>query len=136
MASPTVADFLARNKASLTSYQPRPLVSEMAALQISQPSTVIVTCSDWRIDPQEAFGLKFGDAAILRNVGGRVKAALQDIAVLDSFFGHGQLKQLFVVHHTDCGGLHFTDASAQADIASRYVSLTCTHPSPGSVTSE
>jgi carbonic anhydrase len=71
---------------------------------------VIVTCVDHRVDPSAVFGLRLGDAPVLRNAGGRVTpAVIDDIAYLaflaDQMTG-GQASALFevaVVHHTQCG---------------------------------
>ncbi|TBU25741.1 carbonic anhydrase [Dichomitus squalens] len=119
MATLTVADLLARNKASLLSYQPRPYLSDRAALNIPPRSSVLVTCCDPRVHPEEFFGLKSGDAAVLRNAGGRVRLSLIDIITLDALLGHGTLKQLLIVHHTDCGATHFKDEDLKADTIAR-----------------
>ncbi|TBU63432.1 carbonic anhydrase [Dichomitus squalens] len=120
MATLTVADLLARNKASLASYQPRPYLSDRAALNIPPPSSVLVTCCDPRVHPEEFFGHKSGDAAVLRNAGGRVRLSLIDIITLDALLGHGTLKQLLIMHHTDCGATHFKDEDLKADTIARH----------------
>lgn len=43
---------------------------------------------------------------IVRNIGGRTDRAITDIVGLDSVFG---IKQVMVVHHTDCGMTLATD---------------------------
>ncbi|TBU43129.1 carbonic anhydrase [Dichomitus squalens] len=120
MATPALTDLLARNKAATASYQPMPYLSEMTTLNLSPITTVIVTCVDPRVSPDQFFGLKLGDAIVIRNTGGRVESALKEIAVLDSLLGHDTLKQLLIVHHTDCGASHFKDAAVKAEIAARH----------------
>jgi carbonic anhydrase len=71
--------------------------------------TVIIGCIDPRVDPTAIFGLKNGEAAIIRNIGGRVMpSALQTMGLVRSVavaqgqeVGHGW--NLIVLHHTDCG---------------------------------
>lgn len=81
-----------------------------AQLQI-MPSmkTVIIGCVDPRVDPADIFGLKPGEAAVIRNVGGRINpATLQSMAIVRTVavaegkeVGPGW--NLIVLHHTDCG---------------------------------
>lgn len=71
--------------------------------------TVIIGCVDPRVDPADIFGLKPGEAAVIRNVGGRINpATLQNMAIVRSVavaegkdVGPGW--NLIVLHHTDCG---------------------------------
>lgn len=81
-----------------------------AQLQI-MPSmkTVIIGCVDPRVDPVDVLGLKPGEAAVIRNVGGRITpATLQNMAIVRTV-AVAQGKEvgpgwnLIVLHHTDCG---------------------------------
>jgi carbonic anhydrase len=71
--------------------------------------TMIIGCVDPRVDPADIFGLVPGEAAIIRNVGGRITpATLQIMAMLrivaKSNGGEiGRGWNLIVLHHTDCG---------------------------------
>ena len=71
--------------------------------------TMIIGCVDPRVDPADIFGLVPGEAAISRNVGGRITpATLQIMAMLrivaKSNGGEiGPGWNLIVLHHTDCG---------------------------------
>ncbi|MDB6142440.1 MAG: carbonic anhydrase [Pseudomonas sp.] len=71
--------------------------------------TVIIGCVDPRVDPADIFGLAPGEAAVIRNVGGRINpATLENMAVVRSV-AVAQGKEvgpgwnLIVLHHTDCG---------------------------------
>ena len=121
MGKLTVEELLERNKASLASYQPRHLFSEARALGLPKSTTILVTCCDARVQPDEFFGLKPGEVTILRNAGGHVKPLLRELVLLDAAFGHGTVDQLLIVHHTDCGGLYCTNEGLKADIVSRCV---------------
>ncbi len=71
--------------------------------------TMIIGCVDPRVDPMDIFQLEPGEAAIIRNVGGRVNPALlETMAILRTVtraaggeVGAGW--NLIVLHHTDCG---------------------------------
>lgn len=71
--------------------------------------TMIVGCVDPRVDPIDIFQLEPGEAAIIRNVGGRVNPALLETmgilrTVTQAAGGEvGTGWNLVVLHHTDCG---------------------------------
>ena len=72
--------------------------------------SMIIGCADPRVDPANLFALEPGDAAVIRNVGGRITpATLQTMAMLrlvaaaDPQGPPGEGWNLIVLHHTDCG---------------------------------
>jgi carbonic anhydrase len=72
--------------------------------------TIIIGCADPRVDPADVLGLELGDAAVIRNIGGRITpATLQTMAMLrlvaaaDPGGPPGPGWNLIVLHHTDCG---------------------------------
>ncbi len=71
--------------------------------------TLILGCVDPRVDPMDVFKLEPGEAAITRNVGGRVTPALiETIELLRSVSQAagrtiGPESNLIVLHHTNCG---------------------------------
>lgn len=71
--------------------------------------TMIIGCVDPRVDPMDIFQLEPGEAAIIRNVGGRVNPALiETMAILRTVtqVAGGEVGtgwNLIVLHHTDCG---------------------------------
>jgi carbonic anhydrase len=67
----------------------------------------IVTCMDARIDPGRAFGLREGDAHVIRNAGGLARDALRSLVISQRLLGTNEIA---VIHHTDCGMLTFTNA--------------------------
>jgi carbonic anhydrase len=66
----------------------------------------IVTCMDARIDTGRAFGLKEGDAHVIRNAGGRARDALRSLVISERLLG---TREIAVIHHTDCGMVRFTN---------------------------
>ncbi len=88
-------------------------------------SALVLTCLDPRVDPARFFGLETGDAAVMRNAGGRVTPGiLRDLAVI-GFLGAnlpgGDVTQpeLLIVHHTDCGTALLAEPDAQKVMAER-----------------
>ena len=70
--------------------------------------TIVVGCVDPRVDPVDVLGLKPGEAAVIRNVGGRVHKPLMEtlaiLRVLAKAAGReGGVRNLVLLHHTDCG---------------------------------
>jgi len=96
---------LEHNEQFARTYTPAPL--GLPAAQV-----IIVTCLDHRVDPAITLGLKLGDAAVLRNAGGRVtQPVIEEVAYL-AFLGQrisgGQITddkriEVAVIHHTQCG---------------------------------
>lgn len=76
---------------------------------IPSQRALIVGCVDPRVDPVDVLGLQPGEAAVIRNVGGRVIPALfETLAILGrvSQAGGAALGEgwhLIVLQHTDCG---------------------------------
>lgn len=76
---------------------------------IPSRKTMIIGCVDPWVDPMDVLKLASGEAAVIRNVGGRVNPALfGTMAILGTVsrvagaqVGHGW--NLIVLHHTDCG---------------------------------
>src|SRR5277367_5080047 len=72
--------------------------------------TIIIGCVDPRVDPAEIFGLAPGEAAVIRNVGGRIfPSTFQTLAMLrivskaNGGDENGRGTNLIFLHHTDCG---------------------------------
>lgn len=64
---------------------------------------------DSRIDNFDAFGIKLGDAHIIRNAGGNARDALRSILISQHFLG---TREVILIKHTGCGMLTFTNAQA------------------------
>ena len=89
---------------------------------------MVVGCVDPRVDPGHVLGLANGEAAIIRNVGGRITpATLRTMAMLSKV---GQANadtrvpgtwNLVILHHTDCG---MTDLAAFPDLLAEYFETT------------
>lgn len=77
--------------------------------------TIVIGCADPRVDPADVLGLELGDAAIIRNIGGRITPAtvqtmamLRLVATAERGGPPGPDWNLIVLHHTDCGINHLT----------------------------
>ena len=67
----------------------------------------ILTCMDARLDPAKYAGLSEGDAHIIRNAGGRATDdSIRSLVISYKLLG---TREWFVIHHTDCGMLAFTN---------------------------
>jgi carbonic anhydrase len=99
-----ISALLERNDQFAASYTPSTLGPPKARM-------VIVTCLDHRVDPAVTLGLQLGDAPVLRNAGGRItQSVVEDIAFLAYLGGllfsdraDGNLFEVAVIHHTQCG---------------------------------
>ena len=76
----------------------------------------ILTCMDARLDPAKYAGLAEGDAHVIRNAGGRASDdAIRSLVISYKLLG---TREWFVIHHTDCGMLLFTDEDMHRVLAS------------------
>ncbi len=67
----------------------------------------VLTCMDARLDPAKFAGIAEGDAHVIRNAGGRVSEdAIRSLIISHKLLG---TQEWFVIHHTDCGMLTFTN---------------------------
>jgi carbonic anhydrase len=98
---------------------------------------MVVGCVDPRVDPTSVLGLALGEAAVLRNVGGRITpATLRTMGMLGEV---GQARRdgspaqpwnLVLLHHTDCGML---DLAAFPDLLAEYFEVPVTELEPKAV---
>jgi carbonic anhydrase len=76
---------------------------------IPTAKTIIIGCLDPRVDPMDILGLEPDEAAIIRNIGGRINPAVVETLILlpavakavGQNMGLGW--NLVILHHTDCG---------------------------------
>jgi len=97
-------DFAARQSAAGTL---------MPSLPRALPSlkAIIIGCADMRVDPAHVFGIKPGEAVVMRNIGGRITPGLLEQLgllgrigeVAGAIPGGGGEFHIIVLHHTDCG---------------------------------
>ncbi|KZP20948.1 carbonic anhydrase [Athelia psychrophila] len=108
-------DLLARNMKYQQTYTPPPsLAAIKASLPPSPVGIAIVSCADPRVIPENFMGFSVGECAVIRNTGGRAANALPSILILDSVI---PMQAVAIVHHTDCGVTHVTEASMRAHLS-------------------
>lgn len=85
---------------------------------------MVIGCVDPRVDPAHVLGLKNGEAAIIRNVGGRITpATLRTMAMLGKVGAANASTHrpgdwnLVILHHTDCG---MTDLAPFPELLAEY----------------
>ena len=72
----------------------------------------IVTCMDSRIDPFQIFGLKRGEAHVLRNAGGVVTDdVIRSLILSQRFLG---TQEVMLIHHTRCGAHNLPEEEVKA----------------------
>jgi carbonic anhydrase len=82
----------------------------------------ILTCMDARLDPAKYAGLAEGDAHVIRNAGGRASDdAIRSLIISYKLLG---TCEWFVIHHTNCGMLLFTDQDMRNLLASSFKTAT------------
>jgi carbonic anhydrase len=85
----------------------------------------VITCLDPRTDPAAFLELELGDAAVIRNAGGRVNQAVIDDLAYISYLSETILKpegpmfEVAVIHHNKCGTSFLADADFRQDFATR-----------------
>jgi carbonic anhydrase len=108
--------------------------AEFAASQFRTGLTInpsgnmmVVGCVDPRVDPGHVLGLDNGEAAIIRNVGGRITpATLRTMAMLGKVGAANASTHrpgdwnLVILHHTDCG---MTDLAPFPDLLAEYFEI-------------
>ncbi len=75
----------------------------------------IVACMDSRLDVFDLFGLKSGDAHVIRNAGGIVTEDVLRSLVLSQRIL--QTREVILVHHTDCGLQKIREDEIRAQLA-------------------
>ena len=81
--------------------------------------TFIIGCVDPRVDPAQILGIKLGEVAVIRNIGGRITSSvLAELALLRKLtqgaggdFDRGF--NIILLQHTDCGILRLQGQSEQ-----------------------
>lgn len=88
---------------------------------------MVIGCVDPRVEPTRVLGIRQGEAAVIRNVGGRITpATLKTMAMLGKVGAangggnHPGDWNLIILHHTDCG---MTDLAAFPDLLAEYFEI-------------
>ena len=77
-------------------------------------SLLVLTCMDARIDPLSAFGLRLGDAHVLRNAGAEVTDdVLRSLQLSHAAAG---TREVWLVGHTDCVAHGGSDERVEASL--------------------
>ncbi|RFU77119.1 hypothetical protein TARUN_5100 [Trichoderma arundinaceum] len=110
MASKVLVELLNRNSKLSQNYKAPPhLIPMVQAVRQSGAGTIILSCSDPRLNPYEVFGVDstIKGVTMVRNAGGRAMDAIRTISILQTI---GNSKTIVVLHHTDCGMTHYHDS--------------------------
>lgn len=110
-------DLLRRNKEFAVQEATAGTLMPWLPQQLPSVRAVIIGCADMRVDPAQLFGLKPGEAVVIRNIGGRVTPGLlEQLGLLGRIGevagevpGGGGEFHLIVLQHTDCGITRLAD---------------------------
>ncbi|PMD65000.1 carbonic anhydrase [Hyaloscypha bicolor E] len=107
-------DILEQNrKYSETEHKPQPYLSELTG---PLPPYMIFSCIDPRVPVEKFLGIQTAEAIIVRNAGGRIKNNINDLVFFDTFSQGQTLKNIIIIHHTDCGYTHNSDEAIKATL--------------------
>jgi len=89
---------------------------------------IIIGCADMRVDPANIFGIKPGEAVVMRNIGGRITPGLLEQLGLLGRIGENAGKipgggaefHVIVLQHTDCG---MTRLAVDTEKLARYFQI-------------
>jgi carbonic anhydrase len=105
---------------------------EQAAEHGQQPHTLVIACSDSRVDPQMIFGAHPGELFVVRNVANLVPPCEQDeahhgtSAAIEFAVRVLKVRQIMVLGHGMCGGVKMLledEPPAGLDFAARWMRL-------------
>ena len=78
----------------------------------------VLACMDARLNVNDLLGLGIGEAHIIRNAGGiATEDAIRSLIISHELLG---TEEFFVINHTDCGMLTFSDQDLQKKISEKY----------------
>jgi len=89
---------------------------------------VVLSCMDHRVDPVHLLGLERGEAAVLRNPGGRVTPAfVEQLAILARIFPEAENDsdpfELLLIQHTECGFARISEEPEHAEPVAAYLGV-------------
>ncbi|MDQ2709315.1 MAG: carbonic anhydrase [Actinomycetota bacterium] len=99
----------------LMSGRPNPVPIDPSLGHLPARKLAIVTCMDVRIPPLDSFGLRLGDAHVIRNAGAAVTDdVVRSVAISQHKLGS---RVVFLMAHTGCGMATFTDDDFVAELS-------------------
>uniref|UniRef100_A0A8H7N674 Carbonic anhydrase n=1 Tax=Bionectria ochroleuca TaxID=29856 RepID=A0A8H7N674_BIOOC len=111
-------ELLERNRVyAETKHQPKTFMGEGP---VAIPSVIIFACLDFRASVEEFLDLKPDEALVIRNLGGRVKSGLHALLFLEEVTKSQALKEVIIIHHTNCGCTVITTADVRESLKSKY----------------
>jgi carbonic anhydrase len=76
--------------------------------RLAAQQVAVLTCMDMRVDLSRVLKLHRGTSVVIRNAGGRAGDALRSLVIAHQELG---LREVFVIHHTDCHLLAINEAA-------------------------
>ncbi|KAI8628059.1 carbonic anhydrase [Xylariaceae sp. FL1651] len=117
----TWIDLLERNRLyAQNKHRPEPYISEFGTSDIGIPPVFIFSCIDFRAAPEQLLEMHGEEAFIVRNLGGRVKASIADLAFVEHVSQGQAIKDIIIMHHTDCGLTHFEQGAIHEALKAKH----------------
>ncbi|CAH0058205.1 unnamed protein product [Clonostachys solani] len=134
-------ELLERNRVyAETKHQPKEF---LGMAPVALPSVIIFACLDFRASVEEFLDLKpdgkimmhtvaafrlspvlttmfMTEALVIRNLGGRVKSGLHALLFLEEVTRSQALKEVVIIHHTNCGCSIQTTEGVRQSLKSKY----------------
>jgi carbonic anhydrase len=113
-------DLLSRNKAYSKTHVPIPTGKEQLAASngTRPPMSIVISCLDSRIIPDQFLQLAPAEVTVIRNIGGRVDdSVILQIAALGAL---RPLGDILIIHHDDCGATKFTEEYIKRALTEKY----------------
>lgn len=111
---------LARNIEYSKTHVPLPTGREQLAANngTRPPISIVISCLDARIIPDQFLQLTPAEVTVIRNAGGRVNDnIILQIAALGAL---RQLGDILIIHHTDCGTTKITEDQVKEKLTEKY----------------
>jgi carbonic anhydrase len=97
------------------------------------PETMVISCCDSRVTPENVFAAPPGELFVVRNIANLVPPCMPDsvydgiAAAIDYAVEHLKVKQIVVLGHAQCGGVHAFAGHAghrpQEDVIGKWVDV-------------
>ncbi|KAI0144390.1 carbonic anhydrase [Xylariaceae sp. FL1272] len=113
---PSWATLIDKNRVYVqTKHKPKPYLSETQSAGLAPPSVFIIGCIDPRASPEQYLDLEGDEAFVSRNLGGRFPQSIEDLLYIEQLTKGQAVKEVIIMHHTDCGMTHLTESGVKAN---------------------
>ena len=108
-----------------TYYEKDTLLFQQLSTRGQNPHTLLISCSDSRVDPAFLFGVKPGELFVVRNVANLVPPYQPDTrlhgtsSAIEFAVRDLKVSQIIILGHSNCGGIHALCRHLQGEVSER-----------------